>query len=333
MTEEHPFAPYIRIIAKGPNLSRPLTESEMTEAARMVLAGQVEPMQLGALLCIMRIRTEVPAEGAGFVRAVRETYNRPADAPTVDLDWPSYAGKKRQLPWYLLAAMVLAQNGIKICMQGTEGHTPDRVYSRAALAVLGISAATSLDQAAAQITASNFAFLPLKVLSPRLQEIIDLKSIIGVRSPVNTFARHINPFAASHQLLTVVHPNYRVIHRDMARLLGQPHMAVFKGEGGEAEVRPTKALDVQMLHRDEAVDETWPALLPDDTAEKDADMELARLLRVWRGDEEDTYGQAAVIGTAAIALRLLGRAAGPAEALAAAAAMWRQRNRDQLLAA
>jgi hypothetical protein len=88
-----------------------------------------------------------------------------------------------------------------------------------------------------------------------------------------------------------------------------------------------------MLHGDEAVDEAWPALLPDNTAEKDAGMELDRLLRVWRGDEEDINGQAAVIGTVAVALRLLGRAVGPAEAIATAAAIWRQRNRDQLLVA
>ncbi|HEC14206.1 MAG TPA: glycosyl transferase, partial [Rhodospirillales bacterium] len=35
MTEEHPFAQYVRIIGKGPNLSRPLTEDEMLSATRM----------------------------------------------------------------------------------------------------------------------------------------------------------------------------------------------------------------------------------------------------------------------------------------------------------
>ena len=47
---EHPFAQFVRIIGKGPKLSRPLTEDEMLEAARMILAGDVEPLQLGAFL-------------------------------------------------------------------------------------------------------------------------------------------------------------------------------------------------------------------------------------------------------------------------------------------
>ncbi|MBF0247634.1 MAG: glycosyl transferase family protein, partial [Alphaproteobacteria bacterium] len=238
MSTEHPFAQFIRIIGRGPNLSRPLDEEEMYEAAKMILSGDVEPLQLGAFLCILRVRTEVAEEGAGFVRAVRDGLTLPADAPTVDVDWATYSGKKRQLPWYLLSAFLLAQNGIKICMQGTEGHTEGRLFSSEALAALGVPLAGSLAEASAQIHATNFAYLPLRNFVPKLQDIIELKSILGVRSPVNTFARILNPFGADHELQTVFHPNYRDVHRDTAALLGQKHMAVFKGEGGEAERRP-----------------------------------------------------------------------------------------------
>ena len=114
MTEEHPFAQYVRILGKGPNLSRPLTDEEMYQAASMIMKSQVEPMQIGAFLCILRMRTEVPEEGAGFVRAVRDTLIYPDNMPKVDLDWSSYSGKKRQLPWFLLATQLLASNGISI---------------------------------------------------------------------------------------------------------------------------------------------------------------------------------------------------------------------------
>ena len=40
------------------------------------------------------------AEIAGFVQAVREYITVPADIP-VSIDWTSYAGKRRQLPWRL----------------------------------------------------------------------------------------------------------------------------------------------------------------------------------------------------------------------------------------
>jgi len=328
MTEEHPFAQYVRIIGRGPNLSRPLTEDEMYAAAGMIMRGEIEDLQLGAFLCILRVRTEVPEEGLGFVRAVRDTLDLPADMPDVDLDWPTYSGKKRQLPWFLLSALLMAQNGIKVCMQGTEGHTPGRLYSSEALKFLGVPEAASLAEAADHIRACNFAYVPLRVISPKLQDIIELKSIIGVRSPVNTFARMINPFSAPYEIHTVFHPNYRDVHRETAQLLGQPHMAVFKGEGGEAERRPHKPVLVQSISNGALVEEEWPPMLSDSTAEKDEELNLGRLKAVWSGDAQDDYGAAAVTGTIAIALRLMGRADRIDSAQAAAQEMWDTRDRD-----
>ncbi|MBL4692448.1 MAG: glycosyl transferase family protein [Magnetovibrio sp.] len=330
---EHPFAKYIRIIGRGPNLSRPLDESEMYDAAKMILNGDVDRLQLGAFLCILRMRTEVPGEGAGFVRAVRDTLERPSNACKVDLDWPTYSGKKRQLPWYLLAALLLSQNGITICMQGTDGHTQDRIFSSQALKVLGVISATSLHDASDQIRATNFAYLPLKNVVPVLQDIIELKSILGVRSPVNTFARMINPLNADHELQTVFHANYRDVHRDSAALLGQKHMAVFKGEGGEAERRPHKPVVVQYLHDGLKSEEEWPPMLPEHVYAIDEDMDLDRLPKVWDGSQSDVYGEAAVIGTVAYVLRLMGKSASPEEAIAHATKMWDTRIRTHMFQA
>jgi anthranilate phosphoribosyltransferase len=185
-----------------------------------------------------------------------------------------------------------------------------------------------MSEAADHIRASNFAYLPLRVIHPRLQEIIELKPIIGVRSPVNTFARMINPFSASYEMHTVFHPNYRDVHRETAQLLGQPHMAVFKGEGGEAERRPHKPVLVQSISNGELVEEEWPPMLADSTAEKDEALDLNRLKAVWSGDVEEEYATAAVTGTIAIALRLMGRAGGIEDAQAAAVEMWNARDRN-----
>jgi len=329
MTQEHPFAKFVRIIGKGPNLSRPLTADEMNEAASLILKNEIEPLQLGAFLCILRMRTEVPEEGEGFVKAVRDTLELPATLPAVDLDWPSYSGKKRQLPWYLLAALLLADNGVRIFMQGTEGHTPDRIYSRVTLEFLGIPIAGSLSEAGEHLANNNFAYLPLAILSPALQNIIDLKPVLGLRTPVNTFGRMVNPFAAPYELQTVFHPNYRDVHRDTANLLGQQHMAVFKGEGGEAERRPQKPVQIQFLHDGILSEEEWPAMLPEENVKVDEDMDLGRLKSIWSGAEEDIYATAAVTGTMAIILRLMQRAASPEEAQDQATDMWENRNKGK----
>ena len=167
-------------------------------------------------------------------------------------------------------------------------------------------------------------------MSPKLQEIIDLKPVLGLRSPVNTFGRMVNPFNAAHEIQTVFHPNYRDVHRDTANLLGQKHMAVFKGEGGEVERRPQKPVEVQSLHNGVLSEEEWPALLPEDSIKIDEDMNLERLKTIWSGEEQDTYATAAVTGTAAIVLRLLGRADSPADATTLAEKMWTERNTSRL---
>jgi hypothetical protein len=56
-------------------------------------------------------------------------------------------------------------------------------------------------------------------------------------------------------------------------------------------------------------------------------------VRFWRGEAEEEYGEAAVVGTAAIALHLMNRAPTPEAATALARDMWMARNREWMQAA
>jgi anthranilate phosphoribosyltransferase len=325
-TSEHPFAHYVRILGKGPNLSRSLTLDETRTAVGMILRGEVEPEQLGAFLCLMRVKTETPEEVAGFALAIRDSLSLPANMPPVDLDWPSYAGKSRQLPLFLLAALLLADNGLTVAMHGAGGHTAGRLYSQEALATLGITAATSLEEAAHQLTARHFAFVPMAVLHPRLPAILALKQLLGLRSPLHTVARNMNPFDAKASLMSVFHPNYRPVHRDAAKLMGMTELACFKGEGGEVERRPEKPCLVQGLRRGEAFEEEW---LPTQPAGPGHDlvMDASRLQGLWRGDAVDPYAEATIVATAAVALRQVERAGSMSDAQSLAGQLWANRRR------
>lgn len=329
MTQEHPFAHYVRILGKGPHLSRPLTFDEARDAARMVMAGEVEPVQLGAFLCLLRVKTETPEEVAGFARAIKDSLSLPAHAPAVDLDWASYAGKSRQLPYYLLAALALAGSGVRVFMHGAENHTAGRVYSSRALAALGVAAATSFDQAAAGLERANFAYMTLEHLSPRLHSIMELRRLLGLRSPVHTIARVMNPFEARTAINAVTHPPYLPVHQEAARLLGQPNLATFKGEGGEVERRPEKPCEVFLLSDGQPSTEDWPALVAG-AREKEEELDLSRLKPLWTGEDADPLAEAAIAGTIAIALRALGRAGSVAEAEEMGRALWAARDRARI---
>jgi len=325
MEQEHPFAQYIQMLGKGRKGSRDLTQQEAEQALDMILAGKVLPVQLGAFLMLMRVKEETPAEVAGFASAARNSLLLPVEVPAVDLDWPSYAGKRRQLPWYLLSALLLSSHGISVLMHGIGGGIAGRVFVPDALRALGIELAVSLRDAATRIGRANFAFLPIGVLNPDLERILDLKPILGLRSPVHTVVRMANPFRASASVMGIFHPGYDDTHQQAGVLLGDQNLAVFKGEGGEAERNPDAPCKVKLIVKGTALEEEWPALFGSRHM-KDETMDVNRLGQLWRGEISDEYGLAAVTGTAAIALRALGRATGIADAEALAAKLWASRD-------
>jgi len=323
---EHSFASYIQILGKGRRGARDLTQDEAREAMTLILSGAVEPVQLGAFLMLMRVKEETPAEVAGFVQAARAALPKPPNLMTVDLDWPCYAGKRRQLPWHVLAALLLASHGSRVLMHGVDSGTAGRVYMPQALAALGLTLARSSGEAAQQLERHHFAYLPLEAFNPVLQSMLDLKSVLGLRSPVHTLVRMLNPFAAQASLIGIFHPGYDETHQEAAALMGDAGLAVFKGEGGEPERNPDASCSVKLLREGRMLTQEWPALFGRRHL-RDEVLDCNRLRRLWRDEEEDEYGTAAVIGTAAIALTAQGRAPDPEQAMLQAAHLWHIRNR------
>ena len=328
--QEHPFAGFIKILGKGKKGSRPLTQDEAYRAMQMILAGEVLPIQLGAFLMLMRIKEETAEELAGFVLAAREYM---AFKPTVqvDLDWSSYAGKRRHLPWFLLSTLLLAENGIKVFMHGAGGHTQGRLYTEKALRTLGIQPATSLSEAEQQLLQRNFSYLSLQHICPGLYDMINLRPVMGLRSPVHTLVRLLNPFSARHSIQGIFHPSYRQVHQKAALLLGERSMAVLKGEGGETERNPDMECLVQSVHQTDLADEMWPALFARRHMKAES-LEPQQLAQLWQGQLQDEFAEATVLGTAAVALKLVGKAETQDAALDLATRYWRNRNKNIIAA-
>jgi anthranilate phosphoribosyltransferase len=325
---EHPFAEYIRILGKGKKGSRPLTQDEAYRAMKMILAEEVQPIQLGAFLMLMRVKEETPEELAGFVQAAQESFGFAGHSAEVDLDWSSYAGKRRHLPWFLLSALLLAENGIKVFMHGAEGHTAGRIYTQDVLKFLNLQPASSIEEAAQQIEQHHFSYLSLEHFCPKLHEIIELRPLLGLRSPVHTLVRLLNPFNADYSIQGIFHPGYRPVHQQAAALLNQPHMAVLKGEGGETERNPDMDCLVQSVHNGQLSDENWPALFTHRHVKPEL-LDPQQLALIWQGNIEDRFAEASIIGTAAIALKLLGKADTQQQAHELATAYWINRDRQK----
>ncbi|MEE3010615.1 MAG: glycosyl transferase family protein, partial [Pseudomonadota bacterium] len=236
---EHPFAPYVRTLGRGKRARRSLTREEAADAMAMILRGEAEPAQVGAFLMLLRVKEETTEELAGFLDACRPVCREHLAAlPAVDVDWPSYAGKKKHHPWYLLAARLLADNGLRILMHGGPAHTPNRRYSDDMLAELGLALPASVAEAGEQLDSDGLTYLDLGHFCPALPELLMMRFQLGLRSPINTLARSLNPAAAPLSMQSVFHPAYLELHLGAASACGDRNLLLFKGEGGELEIRP-----------------------------------------------------------------------------------------------
>lgn len=325
---EHPFAEYVRALGKGPKMFRDLDEAEARAAMSMILTGEAEPLQVGAFLMLLRRKGETAAELAGFVRAVKETFPKSDHLVLADLDWPSYADRHRQQPWFILSALLLAQNGVRVLMHGIPGEKRGCAPTRAGLSAFGIRPVSTLETAAREVDRCGFAYLATEEFSPQLDALFRLRRLLGVRSAVNTFARALNPMNAPAQVIGVAHGSYRGLHQEIAVRLGQPRSAAIKGVGGEFQRSPFKEGVVSLVHDGQADEEDWlgigePTSPPYRWREEDLDP--AVLLRLWRGDSALEVPRRAVIATVAVALRMVGNARNAAQAMAQGEAMWRSR--------
>ncbi|AGI24592.1 hypothetical protein H681_13610 [Pseudomonas sp. ATCC 13867] len=320
--EEHPFAQFVRILGKGKRGARGLTREEAREALGMILDDKVEEAQLGAFLMLLRHKEESAEELAGFTEAVRSRLQTPKIA--VDLDWPSYAGKKRHLPWFLLAAKCLGGSGTRILLHGGGAHTAGRLYTEQLLEQLGLPLCRDWSSVSEALDAKGIAFAPLADWMPRMQRMIDLRNTLGLRSPMHSAVRLINPLGATCVLQSIFHPGYQAVHREGSRLLGD-YAIVIKGEGGEIEVNPDATSHLYGCRAGEAWDEEWPALSPLRHVKPET-LDPQHLAAVWRGDEEDAYGELAVRATMALVLRAMGLQRD--EAFAEADKRWAARDRS-----
>jgi anthranilate phosphoribosyltransferase len=185
-----------------------------------------------------------------------------------------------------------------------------------ALERLGLSPARDGAEARAGLAARNFAYMRIDALCPPLAGLLGLRRLFGLRSPINTVARLLDPASASAAVDGVFHPPYIETHLATAELLGRPRLLVLKGGGGEAERNPLRPVTAHLLVRGEG---RRSLNLPALTAEAVASEEPP-IGAIWRGELAAPDIEARIIGTIALGLLALGRGADDE-----AHAVWRRR--------
>lgn len=298
------FSNYIKIIGKGQKGGRSLTRQEAYESMKMVLSNQVTGDQRGAFLMLLRTREETPEEVMGFVDACRELLEPELANLTPTLDVGCYAGKRRQLPWYLLSNAVLAQNGYTIMLHGAHEPGSGRLYASKALPALGLPEVNTIAEASCQMREYGATYLDLSYLLPALNTLIKLREVFGLRSCANTLARLLNPTSAPFCVQGVYHMHLDHKHCRVNESFPAFEALCFRGDGGDPEVNSERKTELYVTRKGITKEIILPEL-SEKMALKDTQMNVNDMLAVWRGDTSHLYGEQAIHATLVSYLILL----------------------------
>lgn len=270
----------IREVGRGARGAHALSRAQAAQVLGQVLAGQVAPLELGALLLAWRIKGETPDELAGFLDALRA--HMPGwvgvqGAATVVL--PCYNGARRLPALTALLAALLARAGLAVLMHGHASEDA-RVHSGAVLAALaqqlgadatapdpatawglrwagcGVSPqafeenqAVSLVQIAYAapdfIAAGQISWAPLAGWCAPLAGLLDLRRRLGVRHLGHSVVKLMQPCAEPALLVSsYTHREYATHMQAALQQVGTPAL-LLRGTEGEpvADPRRTPAMD------------------------------------------------------------------------------------------
>ncbi|PML96490.1 glycosyl transferase family protein [Vibrio breoganii] len=235
----------IRCVGRGERGRKPLSFDQAFTVMDQYLDGQIDDDQMAMLMMLIRVNNETAAEIAGFTKAFHQRLPK----IEVDIDWPCYAGKKskqdingnqQSLPWNLIAASILADEGYKVLIHGHLDAGSDRVHSQHYLQPLNIETARDIKHATSLLQSSNIAYLPLSHFAPIAEKMLDWKKRYGLRTPINTVVRGLNPGSAKYGVRGSFHPGFQELHAEIETNIGHSNCSIasFKGVSGESEYNP-----------------------------------------------------------------------------------------------
>ena len=232
---------YIREIGRGAKGARDLSQADAERLFGAMLDGEIDELQLGALLIGLRIKGESDEELLGFKAALdaRTPQILLSDGSPHLVVIPSYNGARRQPNLVPLLALRLAQSGVPVLIHGRYDFDT-RVDPSGMMAALGIAKAHSIEQTGQLLAEQHIAFIDLAALVPGLDRLLALRSRLGLRNSGHTLVKLLDP-ARGHsvRLVAVTHPEYlEKMHRFLAQDGGRA--LLLRGTEGEAYANPRR---------------------------------------------------------------------------------------------
>jgi anthranilate phosphoribosyltransferase len=320
--EEHrpAVAAAVELVAGGGTLPAPLAEAAMEE----LMDGAAPPVQVAALLAMMRVRGETPEEVAAFARVMRARAVR-VEAPdgAVDLCGTGADGL-HTFNISTLASFVVAGAGAPVAKHGNRAIT-SRSGSADLIEALGIPLDPGPEAVGRSIREIGFGFMFAPSYHPAMKHAMPIRRELPMRTIFNLLGPLSSPARVRRQLLGVADARLVGLIAGALSRLDTERAIVVHGADGSDELSlsgPNHAVLVEDgTTRDLVIDavELGLARAPlDALAGGDAQLNAAITISVLGG--EPGPARDVVLLNAGAALFVAGRAADIAEGVTLAAA-------------
>jgi anthranilate phosphoribosyltransferase len=215
---------------------RHLAMEQAGDLMSAVMAGEVPPFRLAAILAALRAKGETVAEIAGFARAMRDGSLRISPDRTGLLDTCGTGGDcSGTFNISTATALVAAALGIPVAKHGNRAVS-SRCGSADVLEALGVNLDLAPGRVAALIDEVGIGFLFAPGLHPAMKHAMPVRRELGVRTVFNILGPLTNPAGADRQLLGVFDPSLCEPVCRVLRELGSKRAFVVHGAGGLDEV-------------------------------------------------------------------------------------------------
>ena len=225
----------IKRIAAGHSL----TFDEVTDAFRLVMAGDATPAQIAALLIGLRVKGETSTELAGAVRALRDAMvPLPATRPEELVDTcGTGGGSVTTFNISTAAALVAAGAGVRIAKHGNRSFT-SLCGSADVLEALGVTINVPVDVMARALESAGIVFMFAPLMHPAMRHVGPVRGELGIPTVMNIVGPLANPARAARQVIGVADERRVPLIAGALKELGTLHALVVHGAPGLDEISP-----------------------------------------------------------------------------------------------
>lgn len=290
-----PAARFIKEIGRGKAGARSLSQDDAQELYSAMLERRISDIEMGGILLAMRIKGESVAEVAGFLAAAAPHTLRlqaPTTASYAPVLIPTYNGARKKANLTPLLALLLAREAVPVLVHGVY-HDAGRVSTYEIFEQLGYGESLTAAEAQAQFALQRPAFMPIKALSPAMDDLLAMRRVLGVRNSTHTLVKLLQAFdGPALRLCAYTHPEYQaMLHMYFTAHAPHDRGSCFLMRGTEGEVVAStgraQKIDCYSQGKCETLCETQaqlPGELEDLPSESDAASTAAWIKRVMAGE-------------------------------------------------